>query len=332
MDKFRKDKNGKIANRSVLQDDFNTSFWNIIGVNNKVFQFIDIFPSISKNKNSSVRYRNTRDKVSDEKSYERFLNGKLRDDTKYFNFKVSNILLFITLLKSTIRNTQDYNFYSKQFFNLILNYHHFSKPPLLTEKMISLFAFQLAYTIEYMKQYKLDTELFEQSIQNNSIEPFLNECKKQTKCKTDSNLATYMSYNHEELKKTMLQSAIYIETITPSTFKKYISYWKNRKSLPSILHMFTISIILHKNDSRQTEGKLFQLIIIRALLFIENKYDISDQIKEEFIEKLRLFRKRINYLYKNDATKIINLQTQHLEDCSIILDMNSDELYEIVND
>lgn len=331
MNKVKKDKNGAI-DRNILQNDFNISFWHIVGVNNRVFQFIDLFPSVSTNDNASIRYKNMRNKESDEKSYERFLNGKLRDDTKYFNFKVSEILLFNTLLKSTIKNTQDYNFYTKQFFNLILNYHHFSKPSLLTEKMISLFAFQLAYTIEYMKQYELDTELLELSIQNNSIEPFLNECKKQTKCKTDSNLATYMSYNHEELKKNMLQSAIYIKTIIPSTFKKYISNWKNRKTLPSITHMLTISIILHKNDSRQTEAKLFQLILVRALLFIENKYDISDQIKEEFIEKLRLFRKRINYLYKNDATKIINFQTQYLENYSIMLDMNSDELYEIVND
>jgi len=77
-----------------------------------------------------------------------------------------------------------------------------------------------------------------------------------------------MSLEHEKVKSTMLKNSIYLKSITDSTLKKYLSSWANRKSLPNLLHMHTITLTLHKNDNRQTEANHLQLILIRALLYI----------------------------------------------------------------
>lgn len=313
-------------------DNFNSLFWHIIGVNNKVYQYTDIFPSIPK-KTSQIRYKNMRTKEADEKSYERFLDSTLQDETKIIDFKTNEILIFTKLLKSFVSNSKDYDFYFKQFFNLIINYHSFSKPSFSSHKMMNLFVFQLAYILEYMRHNKLNIELFKLSIKDNSIKPFLKECQKRTKYKTLSGLANKMSHNHEEVKNIMLKDFIYLKTINETTFKKYLSSWMNTKSLPNLIHMFTIATTLHKGVSRrQTEANLLQLILARALLYIQYEYDISVQTKEEFLEKLRVFQTKIEVLYKNDASKIVNLQNGHLRNFSLIFEIDNNELLSIVGD
>lgn len=312
-------------------DNFNSLFWHIIGVNNKVYQFTDIFPSIPKNP-SQIRYKNMRAKEADEKSYERFLDSTLQDEAKIIDFKTNEILIFTKLLKSFVSSSKDYDFYFKQFFNLIINYHSFSKPSFSSHKMMNLFVFQLAYILEYMRHHKLNIELFELSIKDNSIKPFLKECQKTTKRKALSDLAIEMSHNHEEVKNIMLKDFIYLKSITETTFKKYLSSWMSTKSLPNLIHMFTIATTLHKGVSRQTEANLLQLILARALLYIQYEYDISVQTKEGFLEKLRVFQTKIEVLYKNDASEIVNLQNEHLRNFSLIFEFDNNSLLSIVGD
>ncbi|RLA79551.1 MAG: hypothetical protein DRG78_12725 [Epsilonproteobacteria bacterium] len=331
MDTINKN-NYSLITETSLEIDYNSIFWSAIGVNNKVFKYVDIFPSQNQKrlKKEEIeklynKYKNIREKKTDEKSHERFLNNRLKDTDVIFNFKTNEILFFTQLLRDIIQDNRDYEFFRDQFFNIHAHCIGFFRNKVNTENILNIFAFQLAYIIKYLERQNLDTKLLKLSMEENSLKPFLNECRKKTKCKADKYLANEMSMRHEALKERFYQIPIYIETIEEPTFKKYISQWKNNKKLPNLAHIFTIAGTLHNINSRQQGADFIQLILIRSLLHIEKEHNISSKMKEGFLEKINFFQKKINSL-ENNGAEILKLQNKYLTDVSYILRIDPEVL------
>ena len=301
--------------KKILKEkDFNSIFWRVFGVNQRVYEPRDIF-------------KTKKDKQADYKEYHRFINGsdELSNKTyfKYLYLEVKNFDIFF--LDCLFGNTDLNLFYINQLQNITLNYKIFTSNNFNETWLINLFSFQIALIIEYMAFQKIDTKLFNQALQTNSIKPFLDKCKEIEKVKSFKDLAVEFSDIHASFQENTLD--IIIEDIHPDTFQKELSLWNKGRNLPSLIKMFVIvNSAAQKETKKQKIGIFFQLLIIRGLLHIQKEFNLDEDVKVKFLEQLENFRAQIRECYlQNEEDKIFKQQAMYLIDFSTIFEFDDPE-------
>jgi hypothetical protein len=158
-----------------IKKDFNSIFWGIIGVNNRVFEVEDIF-------------KKTRDKQADEKKYDNFLkNDSILSNKQYFNFVFKELYIFDELLISFLfTNNEENRFYVNQIHNITMNYKTLLEKQFDETLLINLLSFQISYIIEYMAHNNIDITVFDECLLKKSIKPVIDACIKSTEAKSRS--------------------------------------------------------------------------------------------------------------------------------------------------
>ena len=120
-----------------IKKDFNSMFWGIIGVNNRVFEVEDIF-------------QKKRDKQADEKKYDNFLkDNNVLSNEQYFNLVFKELYTFDELLIGFLfSNNQENRFYVNQIHNITMNYRTLLEKQFDETLLINLLSFQISYIIE----------------------------------------------------------------------------------------------------------------------------------------------------------------------------------------
>jgi hypothetical protein len=290
--------------------DFNSLFWSIYGVNNRVFEVFDVF-------------KKQRDKQSDEKKYDNFLKcSNILSNEIYFKFLFKEIAIFDELFIDYLLGNNDKNkFYVSQIHNITLNYKLFSEEKIDENILINIFSFQISYIIEYMVFNNISVSNFEKCLEKKSFMPFIDLCKESTKSKSLKDLSTKLSYKNSEMKERLEENKIYIEEIHANTFQKDLSKWKNNKSLPSFFKLLIIINTIYKGNNEQKTGQFLQLIIIRSLLHIQKTFSIKKSAQIKFFQQLKHFRAIIKENYsENTFSNILEEQSHYLIDFSEVLD------------
>lgn len=311
-------------NQKQKKEDFNSLFWKIWGVNNRVFEILDIFTIKSNgiDEKETKEYKNlNRDKQSDYKNYENFLkNDSLLSNEKYLEHVTIEVeIFFIFFIKYLPDNSRQVDFYVSQLNNIAINYKIFKQQKFDKEMFINLFAFQIALIIENMKCYNIDTLMFDKALEDNSIMPFFDKYREikdgnnKIKKMKQKDLAIELSYINFELKEKFQKSKIYLEEVSADSFNKEISKWKNNKAFPSLAKIFVIINTIQKVNNNEKVGKLFQLLIVRALLYIQKEFEVEEYSKNKFLEQLSNFRVIIKEFYSSDKqNEISEFQNKHL--------------------
>jgi len=202
----------------------------------------------------------------------------------------------------------------------------FTSNNLQEKKLLNLFSFQIALVIENMAFQKIETKLFDQALQANSIKPFLDKCKEIEKVKSFKDLSVEFSHIHASFQEKTPDNII-IEEIHPDTFQKELSLWNKGKVLPSLIKMFVISKSATKNETKEQKAGVFlQLLIVRGLLHIQKEFNLDADTKTEFLEQLEDFRIQIKACYlKNHEDEVFKLQAMYLIDFSDIFKVDDPE-------
>lgn len=301
--------------KTFKQKDFNSIFWRIFGVNQKVYKPLDVFKA-------------KKDKRADLKANNRFINySDALSNKAYFEYLFLEVKNFdIVFLDYLLGNTEQNLFYINQLQNITLNYKIFTSNNLQGIRLANLFSFQIALIIENMAFQKIDTKLFDQALQANSIKPFLDKCKEVEKVKSFKDLAVEFSHIHALLQEKTPDNII-IDEIHPDTFQKELSLWNKGKTLPSLIKMFVIVNSATKNETKERKAGIFlQLLTVRGLLHIQKEFKLDENAKAEFTEQLENFRTQIKEYYrKNNEDEIFKLQAMYLIDFSDIFEVDDPE-------
>jgi hypothetical protein len=298
--------------KTFKQKDFNSIFWRVFGVNQKVYEPLDVFKA-------------KKDKRADLKKNNRFINySDVLSNKAYFEnlfLEVKNFdILFLDYL---LGNTEQNRFYIDQLQNITLNYKMFTSNNMQVIKLLNLFSFQIALVIENMAFQKIDTKLFDQALQTNSIKAFLDKCKEIEKIKSFKDMAVKFSHTHASFQEKTPDN-ITIEEIHPDTFQKELSLWNKGKTLPSLIKMVVIANSATTNENQEQKAGIFlQLLIVRGLLHIQKEFNLDSDTITEFTEQLEEFRTQIKECYlKNQEDEIFKLQAMHLIDFSTIFEFD----------
>ena len=118
-----------------IKKDFNSMFWGIIGVNNRVFEVEDIF-------------QKKRDKQADEKKYDNFLkDNNVLSNEQYFNLVFKELYTFDELLIGFLfSNNQENRFYVNQIHNITMNYRTLLEKQFDETLLINLLSFQISFS------------------------------------------------------------------------------------------------------------------------------------------------------------------------------------------
>lgn len=299
------------------EKDFNSIFWRVFGVNQKVYEPLDVF-------------KTKKDKRADLKKSNRFINySDALSNKAYFEYLYLEVKNFdILFLEYLLVNTEQNLFYINQLQNITLNYNMFTSNNLQNIRLINLFSFQIALIIENMAFQKIDIKLFNQASQTNSIKPFLDKCKEIEKVKSFKDLASKFSHFYASFQEKMPDN-ITIEDIHPDTFQKELSLWNKGKNLPSLIKMFVIANSVVKSETKEQKTGIFlQLLIIRGLLYIQKEFNLDKDVKVKFLEQLENFRTQIKEHYRqNKEDETFKLQTMYLIDFSAIFEFDNPEKF-----
>ncbi|WWW12273.1 hypothetical protein V7P26_02530 [Arcobacter cryaerophilus gv. pseudocryaerophilus] len=293
-----------------IKKDFNSMFWGIIGVNNRVFEVEDIF-------------QKKRDKQADEKKYDNFLkDNNVLSNEQYFNLVFKELYTFDELLIGFLfSNNQENRFYVNQIHNITMNYRTLLEKQFDETLLINLLSFQISYIIEYMAHNNINIEIFNECLLKKSIEPVINLCKKSTNTKSLKDLSIELSYKILDIKDYCKKSDIEIDEVDTGTFQKDLSNWKNSKSLPSFIKLLVITNIIHKQSSRDKTAFLIQLILIRSLFHIQKKFNVQESSQLKFLEKVKYFREIIKKHYlANTSQNISEEQSRYVFNFSNFFD------------
>lgn len=298
--------------KTFKQKDFNSIFWRVFGVNQKVYEPLDVFKA-KKDKRADLKKNNRFTNYSD------VLSNKAYFENLYLEVNNFDIVFLDYLLGNTEQNL----FYINQLQNITLNYKMFSSNNLEGTILVNLFSFQVALIIENMAFQKIDTKLFDQALQANSIKPFLDKCKEIEKVKSFKDLAVEFSHIYALFQEKTLDNII-IDEIHPDTFQKELSLWNKGKTLPSLIKMFVIVNSATKNETKERKAGIFlQLLTVRGLLHIQKEFNLDENAKAEFTEQLENFRTQIKEYYrKNNEDEIFKLQAMYLIDFSTIFEFD----------
>lgn len=224
-------------------------------------------------------------------------------------------------------HTKQNYFYINQLQNIILNCKMLISSNMQKTKFLNLFSFQIAFLIENMAFQNINTKLFDQALQINSIKPFLDKCKEIERINSFKKLALEFSYFHASIPEKS-KKKITVDKIHPDTFQKELSLWNKGKTLPSLIKMIVITNSVTEIKTKEYKiGVFLQLFMIRGLLYVQKKFNLDANIKVEFIEQLKKFRVQIKECYlKNQEDKIFKLQTKYLIDFSDFLKVDDLEI------
>jgi hypothetical protein len=294
-----------------LKNDFYSTFWIIWGVNHRVYDSLDV-----------IKIKD--DNQSDEKKFNNYTNNnKILSNEEYFFQMYSESNNFYSFFINTLLgNSEQVKFYVNELNNIVLNYQFFEKLRLQNlgfekEKYINLFAYQIALILENMNYNQVDISIFEKSIHDNSIMPFINKCKEIHKVKYLKDLAMEFSCINSTMKTHLENSNIIIDEIHPNTFQKDLSKWKKNISFPSFIKMLVIINTIKRGTDEEKIGLFFQLLIIRGLLHIQKEFKIDDNMKRHFLLILNNFRLLINHNYSNkNESRIFKDREKYLIDMS----------------
>jgi uncharacterized protein YicC (UPF0701 family) len=266
----------------VLKLDFNLLFWKVFGVNQRVYEPLDIF-------------KVKRDKRADEKDYSNFIKSdNLLSNENYFQqFHRETEIFYIFFINYLLGENPLTEFYVHELNNITNNYNFFNNFNLKEEIYINMYSFQIALIIEKMHSEKIDISLFNESLEKNSIQPFINKCKLKTKTKTQKELASEFSYINHKMIENYSNYKIKLDETSPTTFEKDLSKWKKGKEFPSFIKLLVIINTIEKDNSSEKIGIFFQLLVIRSLLYIQQEFKISDKIKNKFSNQLNKFIKQL---------------------------------------
>ncbi len=194
-----------------MRKDFNSIFWEIWGVNNRVYEIFDIFSVKSHNldDNEIKKYKNlNRDKQADFESYDNFLrNEESLSNEKFFeHLEREPHLFYIFFIDYLLGDSEQVRFYINQLNNIVINYRIFEREKLKQEKFINVFAFQIAYIIEDMNYNGLSIDNFE-------------------------------------------KMHLYLNVVSENKFVFYLSNWKKNKELPTFLNLLTIINTIKKGTN-----------------------------------------------------------------------------------
>lgn len=290
--------------------DFNKIFWRIWGVNNRIHEPLDVF-KIKK------------DKRAEEKKFNNFLNhNNLLSNEEYLFQLNKEIYNFHDLfVYNLLGDTKQVKFYVHQLINIAFNYKIFQELNLDQEKFINLFSFQIALVIEDMDANDINISMFENALKADSLMPFINKCKEKTKVKSLKDLAIKFSYKNSEMKKTLEKNNIFLEDIHANTFQKELSSWKNNNEYPSFHKMLVIINTIQKGNNEEKTGEFFQLLIIRALLYIQKEFNLDKKIRIESLEQISKFRYILKGCYaSNNKSEIFEYQKRYVIDIPNFLD------------
>ena len=302
-----------IVSDGMKKKDFNKQFWGILGVNHKVYQPFDAL---------NIQ----RDKQADEKNYNNYLiNDDLLSNEEFVNHKLKEVNNFFVLFTSLTGKDENALFYIHQICNIIYNFKIFENLD-IKYNYINLFSFQIAYIMEYMNHHGFDTELFDTSMKDRSLVPFLNFCKEKNHIRTDKDLAHKMSYTLDDILQK--EEKININPVTEASFQKSLSKWKKGVELPSFINLLVLGKTVYKTDRKPRISFLFQVLLARGFLHINKTWNIDNNTKNSFLISYQKFRKEIKPKLKSN--NVIELQKKYLLNISEKIDTEK-SMSEVLN-
>lgn len=294
-----------------MQKDFSIKFWNILGVKRRVHHVKDIF----EKKDNSERKTKKRDKRADERQFNKFKNNDVSIGIEAFfiNHHLDENNFYLLCGELFKEKDEKFYFYRTQLLNILHNYKFFTQLQFSVDYFINLFAFQIAFIMEYMTYYNLPTAHFNTALEEKNIWSFIQLLGDKTKdiiAKTTQNYNEMFNRIHYKIDE---------EYIKDTTLKKDFSNWKNGKSLPELVKIMALTITYKKElkiDSNKMAAYFFQFMIIRALLEFKNEH-VSVEVSDIFVQRYQLFKEQLHSIFQledNPIDKIKELQVRYAMD------------------
>ena len=267
-----------------MQTDFNSIFWKTWGVNQRVYVYEDVY-----------RIKNN-DTKKEKKKFFKFKNStNMRiDDFIELLYKESNNFyhLFDNLF-SKVENDNSLELI-KELNNIAFTFRFldiFETKDI--EKIVNIFSFQIAYIIKHIEKLNIDINLFEQSLKDNSFKSYIDNYEKinnknQNGVAYDLHTIFYklteaISVNYDSNIKDIDESKVFVNDV---------SRWKNGE-LPEFFKVLVMNVtFFSKKQKYEQRAQLILMLILRALLYIKREFEIDEKIEEQFLEKLKSFRKK----------------------------------------
>lgn len=171
-----------------------------------------------------------------------------------------------------------------------------------TKSAINYFSFDIAHLTTNLKMNNNDLTLFDELINEMSYKPLINYLEKYT----EINLETELTYINEKLKKDYNKNNIKISCISESTFRTYLSKWRNNKEDPSLLHILHF---IELANNKETKIELFfQLISFRVIMHIVKGFKFNREYINLFQSKYYTFSEHFSLIGNDDIKKEVFLK------------------------
>jgi len=306
-----------------MQTDFNSIFWKIWGVNQRVYTYEDVFHiknrDTNKEKKKFFKFKNSENMRTDdfiELLYKEPNNFYLLFDNLFYKVEDDNSLEFI-----------------KELNNIAFTYRFLDIFEIKDiEKIVNIFSFQIAYILENISRLSIDITLFEESLKINSFKPYFDKYEKITN-KNQNGVAhdLHTAFNEliEAISVNYDSNIKYIEN--QSVFVNDVSKWKNGE-LPEFLKILVLNVSFFAEKKKYEQRAQFILmLILRALLHIKKDFTIDEKIQKNFLEQLYSFRKIIKE--KLDNKHIQELNTLKLKYCidfeKVLFEQNDSDSFDL---
>lgn len=280
--------------------DFSWYFWRAFGINQRIYKPQEVL---------KIK-RSPKEINADAKQFNNYLTKpQLLSKKKHhelMHLEVNNFYDFF-LKYLGIENDELIIFCISQILNTAHNYKMIEKSNLHHSEFITLFAFQTAIITEYMKSQDIDVAIFDKALEKQEFYPFIELYKSSIKNNgTNEDFAQKLSYLSDALKTQLNVQEVdtSIDIFSPETLIKDLSEWTNKKSFPSFIKLLLLNYGLKQNltvSAKQRKAYLFQMLIMRALLFINKQYKIKPDVKESFLQQYDTFCMKLKTLFQSSS-------------------------------
>lgn len=280
--------------------DFSWYFWGAFGINQRIYKPQEVLKikRSPKEMNADAKQFNnylTKPQLLSKKKHHELMHLEVNNFYDFFleYFGIENDELMIFCISQILNTAHNYKMIEKS------NQHH--------SEFITLFAFQTAIVIEYMKSQDIDVAIFNKALEKQQFYPFIELYKSSIKNNgTNEDFAQKLSYLSDALKTQLNVQEVNtsIDLFSPETLIKDLSEWINKKSFPSFIKLLLLNYGLKQNltvSAKQRKAYLFQMLIMRALLFINEQYKIKPDVKESFLQQYDTFCMKLKVLFQSSS-------------------------------
>lgn len=300
-----------------MKTDFNSIFWKTWGVNQRVYTYEDVF------------HIKNRDTNKEKKKFFKFKNSKNMRTDDFIELLYKEPNNFYLLFDNLFYKVEDDNSieFIKELNNITFTYRFLDIFEIKNiEKTVNIFSFQIAYILENISKLGIDISLFEESLKLNSFKPYIDNYGKISNKNQNGiahdlhttfyNLSEAMSVNYHPDMKDIDEAKVFVNDLIK---------W-NKGILPKFFKILVMNVVFFsKKQKYEQRGQLILMLILRALLHIKKEFSIDEKIEEQFLEKLKSFRKIIKEKIDNkDFEKLNKLKLKYCVDFEKVLSEEND--------